>query len=411
MASVLKSLFRSQPLVSYDPGPWGQGMIRLGPPSNAPTPVTFNSAMTLSAVFACVRLLSEAIATMPLDTFVKKGRARAPYRPRPEYLSFQPPEISRVDYLSQVMLSLLTDGNAFIGTPRDALGVPLTLIPLDPARLKVKRDENGVVTFEDGLGVTYDEYDVMHIKGMTMPGALRGLSPLGYAMATIDLGLNAQNFGASFFLNGALPAGIIEAPGEFPEASARRAAGLWDARHRGAGNAGKVGVLTGGAKFTKITINPDEAQFLEVRQFQVPDVARFFGVPPHLIADASNSTSWGSGLAEQNLAFGQFSLRPWVDRIEIAHGRLLTTQGLSDVFIKLNMDALLRADTEERYAAYAVAIQNGWMTVNEVRALEDFAPIDGGDQPFMGRTFIDAADAANAATLKEPGTVTTAVGG
>lgn len=405
MAGILRSLFGQQQQYSYDQGPWGQGMVRLG---NAPTqPVTFNSAMTLSAVFACMRLLSEAIASMPLDTFVRDRGTRKPYRPKPDYLSFQPPEVSVIDYLSQVMLSLLSDGNAFVATPRDDMGIPLDLVPIDPCLVKIDRDARGVKTFYVGEG-EYNSLDIMHIPAMLMPGALRGLSPLGYAMATIDLGLSAQNFGASFFRNGALPAGVIEAPGEFPEASAKRAAGLWDARHRGPGNSGKVGVLTGGAKFNKITINPDEAQFLEVRQFQVPDVARFFGVPPHLIADASNSTSWGSGLSEQNVAFGQFSLRPWVNRIETAHGRLLTTQGLPDVFVKLNMDALLRSDTEERYAAYALGIQNGWLTVNEVRALEDMAPITGGDEPFMGRSFTTQDVAA---VLKEPGPVTAAVGG
>jgi HK97 family phage portal protein len=209
---------------------------------------------------------------------------------------------------------------------------------------------------------------------MTMPSALRGLSPLAYARHAIELGLEAQSFGAAFFANGATPAGLIEAPGDFPKERAERMAGLWDARHRGTRNAARVGVLTGGAKFTKVTIAPEEAQFLETRAFQVPDIARFYGVPPHLIADASNSTSWGSGLAEQNLAFGQFSLRPWVDRIEDAHGRLLSTHGSQDVFIKLNMDALLRAGTKERYDAFAVGINQGFMSINEVRVLEDLPP-------------------------------------
>lgn len=408
MAGILRSIFAAQSQTGYDPGPWGQGMIRWSPANNTPAaPMTVNSALTLSPVFACIRLLSEAIATMPLDTFVRSGGTRAPYRPKPDYLTFELPEVSRIDYLSQVMLSLLTNGNAFVATPRDDMGTPMDLVVIDPCLVDIVRTDRGVIQYFVNEG-EYNVFDVMHIKGMTMPGALRGLSPLGYAMATIELGLAAQNFGASFFRNGALPSGVIEAPGEFPEASAKRAAGLWDARHRGAGNSGKVGVLTGGAKFNKITINPDEAQFLEVRQFQVPDVARFFGVPPHLIADASNSTSWGSGLAEQNLAFGQFSLRPWCDRIEVAHGRLLTTHGLPDVFIKLNMDALLRADTQERYDAYALAIQNGWLTVNEVRRLEDLPAIAGGDEPFMGRTFT-TADVATA--LKEPGPVKAATGG
>jgi HK97 family phage portal protein len=333
-----------------------------------------DQAMRLSAVFACLRLLSEAVATMPLDTFVRSDGARLPYRPKPDYLSFQPPQNSRIDYLSQVMLSLLTNGNAFVATPRDDLGVPLDLVPIDPTRVTVRRDDQGRITYRVG-NTDYDAFDVMHIKGMCLPGALRGLSPLGYAAETVDLGLSAQRYGAAFFANGAVPGAVIEAPNDFSQPAAERFQAMWNSRHQGVSNAARVGVLVNGARLNKVSINPDEAQFLETRQFQVPDVARIFGVPPHLIADASTSTSWGSGLAEQNLAFGQFSLRPWVDRIEDAHGRLLTTHGLPQVFEKLNMDALLRAATKERYDAHAVGLASGFLTVNEVRRLEDLPPI------------------------------------
>lgn len=372
MPSILRSVFGRSAAVN-DPGPWGSGMVRWG---NGSRPdISTESAMQLSAVFACIRLLSEAIATMPMDTFARDGGSRRPFRPRPEYLEFQPPQGSRIDYLSQVMLSLLTDGNAFIATPRDELGVPVTLVVIDPASVEVSQDDQGRIGYTVAGERGFTELDVMHIKAMTLPGRLRGLSPLAYARETTELGLAAQRFGSAFFNNGALPAGIIEAPGEFPKSSAERMAGLWDARHRGVANASRVGVLTGGAKFSRVTIAPEEAQFLQTRQFQVPDIARFFGVPPHLIADASNSTSWGSGLAEQNLAFGQFSLRPWVDRIEDGHGRLLTSHGLPQVFVKLNMDALLRAGTKERYDAHAVGLTAGFLTHDEVRRIEDLPPL------------------------------------
>lgn len=388
MPSILRSLFADR-YAANDPGPWSQGMVRWGSPTHGP--VSVDQAMRLSAVFACIRLLSENIATMPLDTFVREGGTRRPYRPRPEYLSFAPPQGSRVEYLSQVMLSLLTDGNAFIATPRDELGEPVTLVVIDPTSVKVERDNEGRIKYYLG-GEEFGPLDVMHIKGMSMPGALRGLSPLSYAAETADLGLSAQQFGAAFFANGALPAGIIESQGDFPEKSRARMAETWNARHRGAHNAGRLGVLTGGAKFVKVTIAPEEAQFLETRQFQVPDIARFFGVPPHLIADASNSTSWGSGLAEQNSAFGQLSLRPWVYRIEDGHDRLLSTHGLSTVFTRLNMDAVLRADTRERYAAYEIGIKNGFLLRSEVRTLEDLRPVTGiDDAPLPERATTEVA--------------------
>lgn len=366
--------------IPYSGGSWEAGMVWNGAGS---TPVTVDQSMRLSAVFACLRLLSEAVSSLPLDTFRRDRGTRRPYRPRPDYLSFQPPNGSRIEYLSQTMLSLLTAGNAYVLTPRDRLGVPLDLIVLDPTRIEVKRQDSKVRYWcktDDGRLELDPAFDVMHIKGMTLPGSVVGLSPIAYAAETIGIGLSAQRFGQSLFDNGALPGAVIEAPDKLDPEVAQRFSAAWNARHKGVGNANKVGVLTGGAKLTKVSINPNDAQFLETRQFQVPDVARIFGVPPHLIADASNSTSWGSGLAEQNLAFGQFSLRPWVDRIEEAHGRLLTTHGMPDVFIKLNMDALLRASLKDRYDSYAVGIRNGFLTPNEGRRLEDLPPLPGGDE-------------------------------
>lgn len=356
-------------------GKWQQGMVWTAYQGGV---VTADSSMRLSAVFACLRLLSEAISTLPLDTFMRRNGTRQPYRPRPAYLSFQPEQGSRIDYLSQVMLSLLTDGNAFVATPRDSLGVPYDLVVLDPCLVSVDRYA-GEIRYRVGGRPVDMPNDLMHIKGMTLPGQLRGLSPIAYARETIGLGLAAQRFGQAFFENGALPGAVIEAPGTMSDPAIKRFRETWNAGHQGVANAHRIGVLSEGAKLSKVSVAPNDAQFLETRAFQVPDVARIFGVPPHLIADASNSTSWGSGLQEQNLAFGQFSLRPWIERIEDAHGRLLTTHGLPDVFVKLNLDALLRASLKDRYESYAIGIENQFLLRNEVRKLEDMPPLPGGD--------------------------------
>jgi HK97 family phage portal protein len=356
-------------------GKWQQGMVWTAYQGGA---VTADASMRLSAVFACLRLLSEAICTLPLDTFMRRNGTRQPYRPRPAYLSFQPEQGSRIDYLSQVMLSLLTDGNAFVATPRDSLGVPYDLIVLDPCLVSVDR-VGGETRYRIGGRPVDMPNDLMHIKGMTLPGQLRGLSPIAYARETIGLGLAAQRFGQAFFENGALPGAVISAPGTMSDPAIKRFRETWNAGHTGVANAHRIGVLTEGATLSKVSVAPNDAQFLETRAFQVPDVARIFGVPPHLIADASNSTSWGSGLQEQNLAFGQFSLRPWIERIEDAHGRLLTTHGLPDVFVKLNLDALLRASLKDRYESYAIGIENQFLLRNEARKLEDTPPLPGGD--------------------------------
>ncbi|WCO67882.1 phage portal protein [Iamia majanohamensis] len=363
-------------------GWWGGGMVWNPATSSV---VTNDRAMRLSAVFACLRLISEAISTLPLDTYVRNGGTRRPYRPRPDYLGFEPPQSSRVDYLSQLLLSLLTDGNAYVLTPRDRMGVPVDLFVLNPESVTVER-KRGRVTYRV-FDQEVTDRDLMHIKGMTLPGELEGMSPIGYARETIGIGLAAQDYGRAMMENGATPSMAIKVPpgpdgglGSSAKERAQKIAETWNATHRGPKNAGKVGVLLGGAEPVPFSINPDDAQYLETRQFQVPDIARIFGVPPHLIADASNSTSWGSGLAEQNLAFGQFSLRPWLERIETAHTRLLSTHGLTDVFIKLNLDALLRASLKDRYDSYAVGINSGFLSANDARSLEDMPPVPNGDQ-------------------------------
>lgn len=381
MPSILKALFQSNNGgAAYDSGPWATGMVRAGGNSyGSGRKVSTDQALTLSAVFACIRILAENVSTMPLDVYKRSAEGyRDPY-PTPDFLVFGAYG-SRIDYFSQIMLSLLTDGNAYIATPRDPMGVPVALFVLNPGdvRPRWKKSAPGRCEY-DIKGVVYSDLDVLHVKGMLMPGELSGMSPLGYAARTVDLGLQAQEFGASFFSNSAVPAIIVEAPGDAPRDLAERMAGLWEARHGGARNAGKVGVLTGGARATRLTIAPNEAQFLETRQFQVPDVARFFGVPPHLIADASNSTSWGSGLAEQNAAFAQFSLRPWVGRIEEAHNRMFASFGEVDVFVQLNMDAVLRASTKERYEAYQLGLAGGWLLKSEVRTSEDLPAVEGID--------------------------------
>jgi HK97 family phage portal protein len=365
---------------------WGRGQ---GPAVNT------DQAMLSSAVFACLRLLSEAVATLPIDTYDLGPDGHRTAVTRPPYLQFNPPQQSRINYLSQVMLSLLTDGNAYVLTPRDAQGVPTDLVVMDPGCVTVTWPRGSVAPHYKVRDQRVDEYDLMHIRGMCLPGALTGCSPITYARETIGLDLDARRFGSKFFENGALPGGVIETPGELSKEAAERFRDTWNASHQGGGNAHKIGVLTEGAKFSKVSIAPDDAQFIQTRAGQVADIARYYGVPPHLIADASNSTSWGSGLAEQNLAFGQFSLRSWVERIDEAHTRLLFTHDRPTRFVKLNIDAMLRASLADRYAAAAVGISSGFLTINEVRALEDLPPLPGGDGTGTeNRMSVDALAAA-----------------
>lgn len=359
-------------------GWWGQGMTWT--PSASSGGVT--SAMRLSAVWACIRLVTDAISTLPMDVYVRDEGARLPFTPRPRYLDFRVPGPTRVQYLTEVVMSLLTDGNAFVATPRDRFGVVQSLTVLDPARVTVDR-QSGRVVFRIG-GSEFSDLDVMHVAGLRLPGSLRGLSPIGAARDIVDAAAAAQTAGKSHFSNASVPPAVIKVPpspggalnqGGTDGERAKRIAQAWHETHGGTSNAGKVGVLIGGAELQSVAINNRDSQWIEARQFGIQEIARIYGVPPHLIADASNSTSWGSGLAEQNLAFGQFALRPWIERIEDAHDRLLASEGLPGVFLRLNLDALLRAAAKDRYEAHATGIAAGFLTVDEARELEDLRPL------------------------------------
>lgn len=352
-----------------------------------------DQAMRLTAVFACLRILSEAVATLPLNLFREADNGDRNQLKRselPDVFRFPEPGLSKIDYLSQIMLSLLTDGNAYIATIRGALGQLVGLIVLDPDHVKVERKRRRlpdgslgplVITYTVGDQELHPILDILHIKGMSRPGRLVGVSPIVYAAETVGVGLNAQRYGDSFFENGALASAVIEAAGDFGDEAARRWRDTWNAGHQGVGNANRLGVLTNGATLKKISITPEEAQFLATRQFTVPDVARVYGVPPHLIADASNSTSWGSGLAEQNSAFGQFSLRAWTERIEESHDRLLARDGMLDICTELDMDAVLRASFKERMEGIQIALESEVMVINEVRRGEGLKPVPWGSQP------------------------------
>lgn len=380
--SVLRRAFERRAIASSAlpdmgvPGTgWWSGGMRWQPGTGV-TVATPTGATRVAAVFACWRLLADAISTLPLDVYRRKPDGSRTEADLPSYLRFAI-DLTRVEYLTQVVLSLLADGNAFIATPRGRDGVPSGLVPLDPARVSVIREKSRVL-YEIG-GKQFGSLDVLHIRALTLPGELRGLSPLAAARDVIDGAAAAQSYGTEFFRNAGVPPIALEVPGDVHDeqsarAKARKVAAAWDETHQGPANAGKTGVLLGGAKLTTVALNAKDQQWLESRQFSVQEIARIYGVPPHLIADSSNSTSWGSGLAEQNLAFGQFSLRPWITRIEEAHDRLLASHG-SRAYMRLNLDALLRASLSDRYESYAVGITSGFLGRNEARAFEDLPPL------------------------------------
>ncbi|MFF4424156.1 phage portal protein [Streptomyces sp. NPDC001549] len=354
--------------------------------------VDANSALTVSAVFACVRLLSETICTLPVSTYSRRGGVRREIDSPLwlEYPNAEPGGLGRIDLLSQVVLSLLLDGNAYLAVIWDGPNI-VGLEVLDPNRIDThtvvvdgrRRKVFYVADYDDdgnevALG-WYTTREILHIPGMMLPGEFTGVSPIAFAREPIGLAMAAQTYGAKFFANGAMPGALIEVPGAMSEEGLARAREAWRLANSGAENAHRVALLTEGAKFSKVALSPDEAQFLQTRQFQVPEIARIFGVPPHLIADATNSTSWGSGLAEQNQAFAQFSLRPWLERIEAGLTRLLYAETADrKKFIKFGLDGIQRGAPTERMGMYSIGLQQGIYSIDEVRAWEDLEPLPDG---------------------------------
>ncbi|MEV6908090.1 phage portal protein [Amycolatopsis sp. NPDC051071] len=349
-------------------------------------PLTRETALKVSAVFACVRLLSDNIATLPVDTYRRVAKRRRPL-PTPDWLIKPNPDIGRITFFGQIMTSLLLEGNAYILVSRSGgRVVALDVIPASMVEPRYVATRSGRKRLVYQLSVAGEEEpadivgaldpkDVLHLQGLPLAGDLRGVSPLKAAALTIGSALAALEYSGDFFRDGALPGAVVNVPGPMSPEGLKAARQTWRNIHRGRGNRHGLAILTEGATFQKVTISPDEAQFLETRQFQVPDVARLFGVPPHLIADATNSTSWGSGLSEQNTSFAQYSTRPWVERIEEALTALLVADtGDPKAFVRLSLDAIQRGAIKDRMDTYRVGLASGIYTRNEVRALEDLPP-------------------------------------
>ncbi len=355
--------------------------------------VNERSAMQMTAVYSCVRILSEAVAGLPLHLYQytdKSSMEKAVDNPLYFLLHDEPnTEMTSFVFRETLMTHLLLWGNAYSQIIRNGKGEVVGLYPLMPDRMTVNRDEKGRLYYEymvssddaktlkDGT-VRLSPYDVLHIPGLGFDG-LVGYSPIAMAKNAIGLAIAAEEYGSKFYANGATPSGILEYPGTVKEPDKVRES--WNAGFGGSSNAHKIAVLEEGMKYTPISISPNEAQFLETRKFQINEIARIFRVPPHMVGDLEKSSF--SNIEQQSLEFVKYTLEPWLVRWEQAMQRSLIPQDdKSKYFIKFNVDGLLRGDYQSRMQGYATARQNGWMSANDIRELENLDRIpaeDGGD--------------------------------
>ncbi len=356
--------------------------------------VTERTAMQMTAVYACVRILSEAIAGLPLNLYRYNGdggKEKAFSHPLYLLLHDEPnPEMSSFVFRETLMTHLLLWGNAYAQIIRNGKGEIVALYPLMPNKMTVNRDDNGQLYYiyqksmDEAAPKTKDFYvrlensDVLHIPGLGFDG-LVGYSPIAMAKNAIGLAIATEEYGSKFFANGAAPSGVLEHPGTIKDPSKIRDS--WMSQFGGSANSGKIAVLEEGLKYTPISISPEQAQFLETRKFQINEIARIFRVPPHMVGDLDKSSF--SNIEQQSLEFVKYTLDPWVVRWEQSIQRtLLTPSEKKNYFVKFNVEGLLRGDYQSRMNGYATARQNGWMSANDIRELENLDRIpaeEGGD--------------------------------
>jgi HK97 family phage portal protein len=380
-----------------------------GPTTSGKT-VNEHTAMQMTAVYSCVRILSEAVASLPLHVYRYNdsgGKEKDLKHPLYRLLHDEPnPEMTSFVFRETLMSHLLLWGNAYAQIIRNAKGAVIALYPLMPNKMTVDRDSSGKLyylyqkgsedtpTLGSNSQVYLSPHDVLHIPGLGFDGVI-GYSPIAMARNAIGLAIATEEYGAKFFANGAAPGGVLEHPGTIKDP--QKIKDSWNAAYQGSSNSHKVAVLEEGMKYQAIGISPEQAQFLETRKFQINEIARIFRVPPHMLADLEKSSF--SNIEHQGLEFVKYSLDPWVVRWEQSMCRaLLSDSEKPRVFIKFNVDGLLRGDYQSRMNGYAVGIQNGFMSPNDVRQLEnmDLIPDElGGNRYLCNGAMIDLARAGS----------------
>ena len=364
--------------------------------------VTMNQdeALKLGTVYACVRLIADSISTLPMDTYIRRDGTRTPFRPRPEWLDTPEIGVSRTEHFQQVLVSLLLNGNAFTRILRDDQGIA-GLIVLNPQRVEVRlnRATRRPEFVYDNRDVIASE-DMIHITELRLPGELRGRSRIDMVKETLGLSKALDTFAQLFFGQGSQVGGIIEYPGALTREQAKDLADSFELQHKSVRRSHRPGVLFGGAKFTKTSVEPNEAQMLESRQFAVEEIARTFRCPPSMIGVTTPGAMSYASVEQNGIQFVQHTLRPYIVKIEDAYSTLLP--GVA--FLKFNVDALQRGDQASRYAAHASALVNGWSSINDIRRIEDMPPVDGGDVYRVPLANVDL-DAANLTELEKKSSI------
>lgn len=332
-----------------------------------------HEAMKVGVVYAAIRLIADSISTLPVGTFVRRGDQRFPAE-RPMWLDYPEPDrgIGRIDHFQMVLMSIALNGNAYVRKLRNPAGELIALKVLDPTRMEPRMGPDGMVQFVWDSNRIFTHEEILWIPDILRPGSVKGMSRVDELKEVLGISRALDDFSARFFGSGTLSSGIIEVPGDMTEEQATRLKDQFEKNSKGLKHAHRPNILTGGAKFQKMTSDPQQSQLVESREFAVIEVARIFKIQPALLGVMQSGSMSYASVEQQHIQFVTLTLRPYIAKIEEQYSRLLP----GETFIRFNMEGLLRGDLSSRFAAYSQGIQAGFLSINDIRSLEDLAPID-----------------------------------
>jgi HK97 family phage portal protein len=324
-------------------------------------------------VMACVRLLADTIAALPWKAYRRdQNGTPVELNPQPAILRSPFPAFDLFQYKWMMVASLALRGNFYgVVTSRDKNFKPTAILPLHPDSVFLERNNDLLMWFDPTyrvLGQALPPEDIVHIRRFCMAGEPQGLSPIRQAAVAIGMGLAAEEYGYRYFRESANPSGILSTDQDLDDTAVTRQQKNWIASH---GGRRLPAVLTGGFKWQTLSISPNESQFLETRKFQRSEISMMYGIPPHMIGDVDKSTSWGTGIEQQNIGAITYTFRAWTSPIESELSSLLP----HGQYMRFDYSALLRGDVKTRFDAYEKALHSGWINVNEIRAKEELEPI------------------------------------
>jgi HK97 family phage portal protein len=352
------------------------------------------AAMKIGVVYAAVRLISDTIATLPLDTYIRRDGERLPYRPKPEWVD-QPdpdPTVGRSDFYQTIIMSLLLAGNSYTRILRNGDGEIIALRNLDPTKTDVRLNALGFVEFVFDSRIVITGEDMIHITDIRKAGSLKGESRVDQLKDVLGISRALDEWSARYFGQGTVSSGIIAYPGDMTDEQASRLKDQFEKNSRGMKNAHRPNILTGGAKYERISDDAQQAQLTEAKKFAVEEACRIFKIQPSMLGSQVPGARAYASQEQDSVSFVTITLRPIIYKIEEAFGRLLRPLNPA-AFLRFNMEGLLRGDIQSRYAAYSQGVQAGFLSINDIHRIEDMRPVEGGDVYRVPLSHVDLAAA------------------